>query len=197
ARSRLRERDQLAEILPRRLRLHRQRHRLAGERGDAGEGSVVELHVAGVIRGADAVRVPHQGVAVGRLALDVAVTERATRAGAVHDGDGLPQLLAGQVGELAGEEIGGAAGAEEHRQLDGLRREIGGGHRRGETKNESERSQAPHGWSTTFSGSPMRFSSTSNASWTRLSGNRWVISGLAVSRPAASSASARPTLVPP
>src|SRR6266545_1492701 len=55
----------------------------------------------------------------------------------------------------------------------------------------------PHGFRTTFSGSPIRFSRTSMASCTRLSGNWWVTSGLAVRRPAASNASARPTLVPP
>ena len=192
-----RVREQLAHVLPRRVGLHGERDRLAGERGHARERGVVELHVAGVVGGADAVGVPHQRVAVGRLALHVRIAERAAGAGAVDDGHGLAEVAAGQLGELAREEIGRAAGAKEHRQLERLVGKRGGRRRRREHQRDREGEPMPHGFRTTLSGSPIRFSSTSNASWTRLSGNWWVMSGLAVRRPAASSASARPTLVPP
>src|SRR5438093_13326738 len=92
-------------------------------------------------------------------------------AGAVDDGHGLAEVAAGQLGQLAREEIGGAAGAEEHRQLERLVGKRGGRRRRREHQRDREREPMPHGFRTTLSGPAVRFPSTSNASWTRLSGN--------------------------
>ena len=54
-------------------------------RGDPVEGAVVEVHVPGVIGGADAVRVPDDGVAVGRLLVHVVVADGPARSGPIHD----------------------------------------------------------------------------------------------------------------
>jgi hypothetical protein len=82
----LRVSEEFAEVLPGRIGLDGEGNGLGRELGHAGEGGVIELHVAGVIGCADAVGVPDQGVAVGGLAPDVAVSDGASRARPVdHD----------------------------------------------------------------------------------------------------------------
>src|SRR5207249_903726 len=77
--------DELANVLPGGVGLDGEAHRLGGQLGDPVEGAIVEVHVPGVIGGADAVRVPDDGVAVGRLLVHVVVADGPARSGPIHD----------------------------------------------------------------------------------------------------------------
>ena len=126
ARLRLRQRDEFLQV----LRLHRRvdhhdqvgvvdprhRHEVAHQRE----------RLVGHERLVDRVGVRHrqQRVAVGRRLRDLVGADDRSGARLVLDHDRLLQRLGEILAELAGEHVGGTAGAERHDDLDRLRRKV-------------------------------------------------------------------------